>query len=631
MCGIVGIITSEKRNLVPEVISSLRNLEYRGYDSTGIAILDKGVLKRVRRTGAPSDVFSPKEISKELGISKSGFSVAIGHNRWATHGKPSEENAHPHFDCTSTVAVAHNGTILNHEALRKELASLGHIFLSTTDTEVIPHMIEQKKKEGLSAKDAFLDTATLLEGSFGLAFVSSDEPNRLFLARNGSPLLFGVLKNTLIAASSSNAILAYTNTFISLADGEYAELFVEEDSVSYKIGSIVEREKMVSKEVTIISDRSLEDISKGEYESFMKKEIHEQPSVFRTTILGRYNEKTGDAVLGGLIDHEDSLRHAKQVLIVACGTAYNASMVGSVLIETLAGIPVRNEVASEFRYKKIPLDPKVTAFFAVSQSGETADTLESIKEAKRKGYKTFGIVNVVGSAIAEVVDAGVYARAGFEVGVASTKAFTAQLAVFYLLAIKFARERGMTPQEGQALIAELEEIPSLMTRTLSDTEEAVRDLARKYCTKNIHTINFLGRGINVPIAIEAALKFKELTYLEAGSYPLGELKHGPIAVIDENALSIIIMPFDELFALNKNSLEQVLSKSGNVVVITDEVGSQNLNHENIDVIVIPSLRHPLLYPLLEILPLQLFAYYYALALGNNVDKPRNLAKSVTVE
>lgn len=631
MCGIVGIITSEKRNLIPELVSSLRNLEYRGYDSTGIVVLDNNIIKRTRRLGAPSDVFHSQEITHELNIADEGFSIGIGHNRWATHGKPSEENAHPHMDCTGTIAVVHNGTILNHEALRQKLIAEGHVFSSTTDTEVIPHLIEQKRKEGASLKDAFLDTAALLEGSFGLALVSADEPNHLFLAKHGSPLLFGILDGTLIAASSSNAILAYTNTFVSLADGEYAELSINNGGVSYKIGTILDREQTITKETMTVTDRSLDDISKGEYESFMKKEVYEQPSVFRTTILGRYNEKTGDAVLGGLIDHEETLRHAREVLTVACGTAHNASLVGGALIEALAGVPVRNEIASEFRYKKIPLDPRETIILAVSQSGETADTLESVKEAKRKGYRTFGIVNVVGSAIAEAVDAGVYTRAGVEVGVASTKAFTAQLAVFYLLAIKLARERGLTAQEGCSLISELEQIPDLMTKTLSMTEEQMQGLAQHYAEKNIRTINFLGRGIHVPIGEEAALKFKELTYLEAGSYPLGELKHGPIAVIDEHALSVIIMPHDDLFALNKNSLEQVLSKGGNVIVVTDEIGAKNLSQQNVDTVIIPTLDHTLLYPTLEILPLQLFAYYYALALGNNVDKPRNLAKSVTVE
>lgn len=631
MCGIVGIITSEKRNLVPEIISSLRNLEYRGYDSTGIAIVDGDVIKRVRRMGAPSDVFPPEEITEILGIPHNGISVCIGHNRWATHGKPSEENAHPHFDCGGNIAIVHNGTILNHESLRKELVSLGHIFLSTTDTEVIPHLIEEKRKNGASLKDAFLQTAALLEGSFGIALISPDEPQRLLIAKHGSPLLFGILKNTLIAASSSNAILSYTNTFISLADGEYADLFIKNEIVSYKIGAIHDPEKFITKEAAMITDHSLEDLSKMGYESFMKKEIHEQPSVFRTTILGRYDKSTGDTVLGGLIDYEDELKHTRQVLTVACGTAHNASLIGGVLIETLAGIPVRSEIASEFRYKTIPLSPSETILFAVSQSGETADTLESVKEAKRKGYQTFGIVNVVGSAIAEEVEAGVYARAGFEIGVASTKAFTAQLAVFYLLAIKLARERRMTSQEGQAVLAELEEIPDLMLITLENTEILVKELASRYCAEGIRTINFLGRGIHVPLSLEAALKFKELTYIEAGSYPLGELKHGPIAVIDDAALSVVIMPHDELFALNKNSLEQILSKNGSVIVVTDKVGAENLSEQDVDIVVIPTLKNALLYPLIEILPLQLFAYYYAIALGNNVDKPRNLAKSVTVE
>lgn len=631
MCGIVGIITSEKRNLVPEIISSLKNLEYRGYDSAGIAILDRGALKRVRRVGAPSDVFPPEEITRELGVAAEGISLAIGHNRWATHGKTSVENAHPHFDCMGDIAVVHNGTILNHESLRQELITAGHVFTSTTDTEVIPHMIEQKMKEGASFRDAFLDTAGLLEGSFGLAAISAKEPEKLFIVKRGSPLLFGISKNTIIAASSSNAILSHTNTFISLTDCEYAEFGIQDNEVTYHVGTTFNKNKPITKSIETITDFSLSDISKGEYGSFMKQEIHAQPSVFRTTILGRYNEKTGDAVLGGLIDHEETLRTTKNIVTVACGTAHNASLVGGFLIEALAGIPVRNEIASEYRYKKVPLDPKDTVIFATSQSGETADTLESIKEAKKKGFKTFGIVNVVGSAIVEEVDAGVYARAGAEIGVASTKAFTAQLAIFYLLAIKLARERGMTAGEGRALITELEQIPDLMNKTLADTEKRVIALTERYVGKKIHTINFLGRGIHVPIGIEAALKFKELTYLEAGSYPLGELKHGPIAVIDNDSLSIIIMPHDELFAQNKNSLEQILSKGGNVIVITDEVGAQNLKEQNVDTIVIPTLKHSLLYPLLEILPLQLLAYHYAIALGNNVDKPRNLAKSVTVE
>lgn len=631
MCGIIGIITSEKRNLVPEIISSLKNLEYRGYDSTGIAILNMGEIKRVHRLGAPSDVFAPQQISEELGVTDDGISVAIGHNRWATHGRPSEENAHPHFDCTDTLAIVHNGTILNHESLRRELVALGHTFSSTTDTEVIPHLIEQKIKEGASTKDAFLDAVARLEGSYGLALISANEPGRVFLARHGSPLLVGVLKDTLIAASSSNAILAYTNTFVTLADGEFADLSIENELVSYKIGTILDREKLITKKITTITEHSLEDISKGDYESFMKKEIHEQPSVFRTTILGRYNKKTGDAVLGGLIDYEDALRSAKQVITVACGTAHNAALIGGVLVETLANIPVRNEIASEFRYKTIPINPRETIFFAISQSGETADTLESVNEARRKGYTTFGIVNVVGSAIAEAVDAGVYARAGFEIGVASTKAFIAQLAIFYLIAIKLARERGMTPQEGCDLLSELNEVPTLMAKTLDETEPVAHKLALYYVAKNIRTINFLGRGINVPVGIEAALKFKELTYLEAGSYPLGELKHGPIAVIDNDALSVILMPYDNLFALNKSSLEQVLSKGGNVIVITDELGTRELGEQAVDIITIPTLKNTLLYPTIEILPLQLFAYYYAIALGNNVDKPRNLAKSVTVE
>jgi len=460
---------------------------------------------------------------------------------------------------------------------------------------------------------------------------STQEPARLYVAKRGSPLSFGIKNDSLIIASSTNAILAHTNTFITLEDGEYAELAADENGIRYHVGNFLDKRRGITKKPTTITDFSIDELSKGEYESFMRKEVYEQPAAFRTTLLGRYDEQTGDAVLGGLIDHEETLRSTQNIITLACGTASYAAAVGGVLIEALAGIPVRNEIASEFRYRTVPLDPKNTVLFTVSQSGETADTLESVKEARRKGYPTFGIVNTVGSSIAEAVDAGVYTRAGFEIGVASTKAFTSQLAVLYLLALKLARTRGMTLQAGRAFLAELERIPEMMQRTLSETDELMRAYAEKYVAKNIRTINFLGRGIHVPLGQEAALKFKELTYIEAGNYPLGELKHGPIAVIDKHALSVIIMPKDELFSLSKNSIEQILSKDGNVMVVTDEAGARELKKGSIDVVTIPTLSNPLLYPLLEILPLQLFAYHYARALGNNVDKPRNLAKSVTVE
>jgi len=630
MCGIIGIITSKKRNLLPELVSSLRTLEYRGYDSTGIALIDGGAMKRFRRVGAPSEVLHCDEIEHELDMKGLEFSVGIGHNRWATHGKPSEKNAHPHTDCSGGVALVHNGTILNYESIKNELIEKGHTFTSDTDTEVIAHLVEEESKTQTSLLDAFLAGIERLEGSFGIAMCSVQEPARLYISKRGSPLSFGISNDSLVVASSTNAILAHTNTFITLQDGEYAELAASPDGVSYKIGNIADRAG-VTRHPTTVNDFSPDDLSKGDYESFMQKEIYEQPSSFRTTLLGRYDETTGDAVLGGLIDYENILGSTHEILTLACGTAHHAGLIGGSLIETLAGVPVRNEIASEFRHKKIPINPKNTSIFAVSQSGETADTLESVKEAKKKGYAAFGIINVVGSSIAEAVDAGVYTRAGTEIGVASTKAFTAQLAIFYLIALKLARKRGMTPEEGRAYLSVLDSIPDTMKKTLDMVEEQVRTFAEHFTSEEIRTINFLGRGIHVSVAQEAALKFKELTYIEAGSYPLGELKHGPIAVIDKHALSVVIMPKDDLFALSKNSIEQILSKDGNVIIITDEVGAEELKQKHYNVISIPSLSNPLFYPLLEILPLQLFAYYYARALGNNVDKPRNLAKSVTVE
>lgn len=631
MCGIIGIITSDKRNLLPELVSSLRTLEYRGYDSTGIALIDGNTMKRFRRVGAPSEVLHCDEIEHELDMKGLSFSVGIGHNRWATHGKPSEKNAHPHADCSGGLALVHNGTILNYEPLKEELIKKGHAFTSDTDTEVIAHLVEENAKENIPLLDAFLAAVERLEGSFGIAMCSVQEPTRLYISKRGSPLSFGITDHSLIVASSTNAILAHTNTFITLQDGEYAELAASEGGMHYRIGNILDKSG-ITRRPTTVKDFSPDDLSKGEYESFMLKEIHEQASSFKTTFLGRYDETKGDAVLGGLIDYEKELNTTKHILTLACGTAHHAGLIGGTLIEALAGISVRNEIASEFRHKKIPLDPKDTVLFAISQSGETADTLESVKEAKRKGYTSFGIINVVGSSIADQVDAGVYTRAGAEVGVASTKAFTAQLAIFYLIALKLARKRGMTPEEGRAFLTELERIPDLMKKTVATTEEVTRTYAEHYTTtQKIRTINFLGRGVHVSVAQEAALKFKELTYIEAGAYPLGELKHGPIAVIDKHALSVVIMPKDDLFALSKNSIEQILSKDGNVIIITDEASAEDLKGKSYNVITIPSLSNPFFYPLIEIIPLQMLAYYYARALGNNVDKPRNLAKSVTVQ
>ena len=630
MCGIIGIITKKDRNLIPDITASLSDLEYRGYDSAGLALLDGGVIRVYKCVGAPSQNLNSEKIKKSLGLSETNAKVAIGHNRWATHGEPSVINAHPHLDCRGAVAVVHNGTILNYAKLKEELIGKGHVFSSETDTEVIPHLIEDYLGEGLSLGESVAKTCRGLEGSFGLAAVSAASPELLVVAKNGSPLVIGVLKESLIVASSQNAIIRYTDRIISLHDGEMAELSAGGELV-YSISKFGDASSAkVSRQEEKITGISMEDVSKGEFETFMLKEIFDEPASVRAALLGRSDKNKGDAVLGGLIDYSDYLAHISHIYFVACGTAHNAACVGKEIIESLSDIIVESAIASEFRYRKHNFPKLDTAVFAVSQSGETADTLESVKEAKRKGYKTFGIVNVVGSAIAETTDAGIYTRAGLEIGVASTKAFTSQLAALYLLALKLARERGMSVQKGKEYITELERLPELLKKTLELSTEPTKEIARLY--GGIKTINFLGRGIHVPVSAEAALKFKELTYIEVGSYPLGELKHGPMAVIDKESLSVVLSPKDELFDISKNSIEQIKSKGGKIFLITSEDarGDSGINKAD-SVLFLPVLEEKLFYPMLEIIPIQLFAYHFAKNLGRNIDKPRNLAKSVTVE
>jgi glucosamine--fructose-6-phosphate aminotransferase (isomerizing) len=630
MCGIAGILSTKKRGVIPDVIASLSDLEYRGYDSAGIATISEWGIKTYKCLGAPSQNLNAREVYKSIGGATRKTKVAIGHNRWATHGVPTLSNAHPHTDCHGEMALVHNGTIINYETLRDKLKKAGHIFKSDTDTEVIAHQIEEARKHSCSTEKAILQSIALLEGSFGLVILLKDDPNKLYLAKNGSPINIGLTKDSFIVASSVNAILRHTDKFISLKDGEFAVLDVEKKIPKYKIFNFTDKTKgKIKKEINTIKDTKLQDLSKGEHPSFMLKEIFEQPSVTKTTILGRYDKKAGNAILGGLIDYEEKLGGIKNIYTIACGTAHNAGVLGKEIIELITEINVRNEIASEFRYKKNNLNPQNTALFAISQSGETADTLKSVKKAKHDSYDVFGIVNVVGSAIAQEVDAGMYTRAGAEVGVASTKAFTSQAAIFYLLALKLARGRSMQIEEGRGFIKNFEEIPGKQKETLK-TEQKIKKLVNKYAY--IKNINFLGRGIHLPIANEAALKFKELTYMEAGSYPLGELKHGPMAVIDEECLSVVIIPKDNLFEISKNSIEQIKSKGGKVLVITDESAKNDPILKKVDdVIFIPTLKDPLFYPLVEIIPLQLFAAHFAVALGKDVDKPRNLAKSVTVE
>lgn len=628
MCGIIGIISKEKRDLISDAAASLADLEYRGYDSSGLAFFDGNKITVHKTLGAPSQNLKTEQIKRKF--SNIDTKIVIGHNRWATHGSPSVKNAHPHIDCTGKVAVVHNGTILNYAKLKEKLIESGHVFSSDTDTEVIPHLIEEFLRNGLSLEESVAAVSEKLEGSFGLAVINSDKPDEIAVSKNGSPLVIGISGDMVIVASSPNALIRYTDSMVHLKDGEMA-LLSAKSTPSYKITKFADKSgTRIGRRKEKIIGISRDDVSKGELETFMQKEIYEQPAAFRATILGRYDKNKGDAILGGLTDFDNYLAGITNIYFTACGTAYNAACLGRDAIESLTDIMVESQVASEFRYKKHNFPKEKTAVFAVSQSGETADTLESVKEVKRNGYKTFGVVNVVGSAIAEETDAGVYTRAGAEIGVASSKAFTSQIAVIYLLALKLARERNMPAQSGREYILELENIPGKIKAVLESAENEIITMSKSL--KNIKNINFLGRGIHVSVAEEAALKFKELTYIEAGSCPLGELKHGSLAVVDKDSLSVIIAPKDGLFGVSKNSIEQIKSKGGQILLITSEDARGDIGIKKADhILYLPILEEKLFYPALEIIPLQLFAYHFAKNLGRNIDRPRNLAKSVTVE
>jgi glucosamine--fructose-6-phosphate aminotransferase (isomerizing) len=631
MCGIVGLVSKKDTTLVADAVQALKDLEYRGYDSAGIGYIEAGhkSISIHKCLGAPSENLKPSEIYKHTKTKKGNETTIIGHTRWATHGRPLIKNAHPHTDCSHRFAIVHNGTILNHANLKRSLENRGHTFTSDTDSEVIAHGVEEALKHEKNVADAFLHTIKMLEGSFGIVLIDAKDPRVLYVAKNGSPLHIGMTNTSFIVASSVNVLLRHTKQYIPLSDKEFAVLSAQDNVLKQEIYSFKDAKKQMTKQLKTIKGASVNDLSKDEFETYMLKEIYEQPRTIEATLLGRYNKKQGDAVLGGLVDHHALLKKLAHIDTIACGTAHNAGKVGKEVIETLTDVQVTNHIASEYRYKKVNTPSDKTLVVTVSQSGETADTLQALQKARFEKYKTFGIVNVVGSAIAQATDTGEFTRAGTEVGVASTKAFTAQLAVMYLLALKIARARGMSANAGKHMIQCLERVPEHVEHVLK-LDSDIKKIAQKF--KKIKNISFMGRGEHVPIAEEAALKFRELTYMEVGAYPLGELKHGPMAIIDKDHLSVIIMPKDELFSLSKNSIEQIKSKKGKVFLITDESVKKDKILDIVDAtIIIPTLKEPLLYPIVEIVPLQLFAYHFATALGKNVDKPRNLAKSVTVE
>jgi glucosamine--fructose-6-phosphate aminotransferase (isomerizing) len=608
MCGIIGYCGEKVAR--PILLDGLRRLEYRGYDSAGLAVADGGKLAVVRAVGKVADL-EKKGLARPL---PGHFGIA--HTRWATHGRPSEENAHPHCDCKGEIAIVHNGIIENYLDLREELVARGHAFRSETDSEVIAHLIEENLDGDL--EKAVLKALQRLEGTFGLAAVHAGSERRLVIARRGSPIIIGIGDNEYFAASDANALLPYTQKIISLNDDEMAVLH----PAGYHIKNL--NDEFLQKEIEICERRDDQADKKG-FEHFMLKEIFEQPEAIENACRGRLVESEGVSKLGGLEPVLERLKNVRKLIIVSCGTSYYAGLCGRYIFESLSELQVEVEVASEFRYRKLKMAGD-TAVLALSQSGETADTIAAIREAKRKGALILGIVNVVGSAIAQVTDAGVYNHAGPEYGVASTKIYTSQLVVLTLMALLIGRYQGLSFTEGGAVIQAVKKLPRQVKKILTDIEH-VKKIALEYA--RYQDFLFIGRQLNYPTAMEGALKLKEISYIHAEGYPAGEMKHGPISLIDENFPTVAIVSPDATFDKMLSNIQEIKARNGRVLAVASE-GSGRVADACDDVIWVPETL-PILQPVLNIVPLQLFAYFIARSKGCDIDKPRNLAKSVTVE
>jgi glucosamine--fructose-6-phosphate aminotransferase (isomerizing) len=608
MCGIVGYIGP--RVATPLLIEGLKRLEYRGYDSAGVAVLNgKGVETRkvAGKISRLEGVVADDPVHGTLGIA---------HTRWATHGAPTTGNAHPHVDCNSDIAVVHNGIIENATALRHTLEERGHTFRSETDTEVLAHLIEELFDGNL--EEAVIQALLKVEGTYGIAVVSSSDPNKLVAARKGSPLLVGLGDGEYFIASDVSAVLAHTRQVVYLDDGDLAVLTRD----GYKIIDLnaTKLERKVDK-----IDWDLDQIERGGFAHFMLKEIFQQPETVENTMRGRLLDEVGTSKLGGLNLSDEDLLSFDNIIITACGTSWHSALIGEAMIEELARIPVEVEYASEFRYRN-PIVTEHTLCIVISQSGETLDTLEAMREAKRRGARTLGIVNVVGSTIARESDGGIYIHAGPEIGVASTKAFTSQVIALLLFTLKLARLRNLSILRGKEIIEAMHKLPAQI-RQILDRAEEVEELAEEF--KRASNILYLGRGYNFPAALEGALKLKEISYIHAEGYPAAEMKHGPIALIDEMMPVVFIAPHDSVFDKVVSNVAEVKARKGKVIAITsrDEPSlAGKLDYE----IRIPETVD-LLMPILSAVPLQLLAYYIAVKRGCNVDQPRNLAKSVTVE
>ena len=595
---------------VRTLVEGLRRLEYRGYDSAGIAVLNgSGVVVR-KQAG------KIRELAKLLEDDPVDGNTGIAHTRWATHGEPNQKNSHPHTSHDGKLALVHNGIIENYLALKAMLEKRGYNFSTDTDTEVLANLIHFHYKGNLET--AVREALKVVDGTYGIAAIHADEPGKIVGARLGSPLIVGVGDGEYFLASDVAAMLSSTNRVIYLDDGEC--VVITPDGVeTFTIGN-----ETVTKEIEEIT-WDLEQIEKGGFDHFMLKEIHEQPETVRNTFRGRMVYDDGDGHLGGLNMDAAELRAIKRIVILACGTSFHAGLVGEYMIEDHARIPVEVEYASEFRYRRPILDPG-TVCFAISQSGETVDTLSAMREARRQGAKVMGITNVVGSTIARESDGGVYIHAGPEIGVASTKAFTCQVTALAILTLCLARVRNMTVEEGQEIIHALNRIPSQIERILAQ-EDRIREVAQLYAGHN--NFLYLGRGYNYPIALEGALKLKEISYVHAEGYPAAEMKHGPIALIDKDMPVVVLCTQDNTYEKIKGNVQEIKARSGRVLAIVTE-GDSEIAEMADHVITVPPTE-AMLAPLLNAVPLQLLAYHIAVLRGCDVDQPRNLAKSVTVE
>jgi glucosamine--fructose-6-phosphate aminotransferase (isomerizing) len=623
MCGIVGYVG--RARATPILLDGLRRLEYRGYDSAGLAVVDAGQLdtrKCAGRIAALTKLVTKQPVSGSLGIS---------HTRWATHGKVNDENAHPHFDASGKLALVHNGVIENYQALKDELVRSGDTkFRSDTDTEVLAHLIGKLYEDSCaSTVDAPGKKARLFDavraalrqviGTYGIALVHADVPDFMIGARRGSPLVLGVGNGENFLASDVSAIVAYTRDAVYLNDFDVVAVGPDKFEISSLAGDITEHP--VSK-----VDFTAEDVGKGDYPHYMLKEIFEQPDTVRDAMRGRLNSEESTAKLGGLNMGPPQLRDVGRIVLTGCGTALHAARVGEYLIERMASIPTEVDYASEFRHRNTPMTPE-TLVFAISQSGETADTLGALRESRRKGFRTLGICNNVASTIARESDGGVYMHAGPEIGVAATKSFTSQLTILTLLGLLFGRMRNLATAEGTRVIEALQALPEQIEAALQLNDQ-VKEIAGRYAAAN--GFLFFGRQFNFPIALEGALKMKEITYLFAEGHPSAELKHGVIALIRPDLPSIFIAPDDSVFSKNLNNIEQVKARKGPIIALTSGNCAKHLKGIANEIVLLPEAPDYVM-PILAVIPLQLLAYHLAVELGRDVDKPRNLAKSVTVE